>query len=612
MSESGNGDEQRQYRDTRTFQSKRWAPLIIALGYLLVGTLWILFSDRALATIAQRPTTYARWQTYKGWGYVVVTASLLFGVLRLFANGWQHVENALRASEEKYRLHFENVSDVIYSIDRDLRILSISPSVKDVLGYEPEALIGTSIQEIDLMTPTSKRAAIEDTRQVLARGRMEPAIYEFIAKDGTKKLGEVSGSPLIHEGKVVSVVSVARDVTERVEMERQLRRQERLAVVGKLAAGIAHDFRNLLTTISLYAEMALREPAMSRDVARKLRIIIGESHKAADLVHSIIDFGAQVAINAGPLALNDHVREVVDVLRRTIPENVRISVTSDADPVVVKADPGRIQQVLTNLALNARDAMPDGGELTFGISHLSLHENEPPPVADMNPGAWACLTVKDTGTGMTDEVKAHLFEPFFTTKEAGQGTGLGLAQVYGIVVHQHGGAIHVESEVEEGTAVTLYLPVTRDVQAELMRSHQHPEVPQGRGETIVLVEDQDKLRAAVSGLLRSLGYEVWEASDGAEALRMYRASWQERGIDLIVSDVVMPEMSGQDLARALKEINPRVRLIAITGYPSGEIMAELTAVGFLDVVGKPLDTDTFARAVRNALDTRSPGRPQSG
>ncbi len=610
MQASISDDEQTRDRNTKASQSKRWAPILIALGYLLVGTLWILFSDRGLATIAQNPATYARWQTYKGWGYVVVTALLLYGVLRLFANGWQQVEDALRTSEEKYRLHFENVSDVIYSVDRDLRILSISPSVKDVLGYEPEALVGTSIQEFDLMTPASRRAAIEDTRQVLRHGHIEPSIYEFIAKDGTQKLGEVSGAPLIQEGKVVSVVSVARDVTERVEMERQLHRQERLAVVGKLAAGIAHDFRNLLTTISLYAEMTLREPALSREVARKLRIIIGESHKAADLVQQMLDFSARGAIDAGPLALTDHVREVADILRHTIPESIRISVASVADPIVVNADPGRIQQVLTNLALNARDAMPDGGELTFDISLLTLHEDDPPPVADMDAGEWACLTVNDTGTGMTEEVKAHLFEPFFTTKEAGRGTGLGLAQVYGIIVHQHGGAIGVASEVGEGTTLALYLPVTHDSQAEL--APPRPEAPQGRGETILLVEDQEKLRAAVSSLLRSLGYKVYAAPNGAEALRMYRELWQGSGIDLVISDVVMPEMSGQALARALKEINPGVRLMAMTGYPLGEIVPALREIGFLDIVGKPLDTDTFARVVRATLDTQPAHRCQGG
>ena len=612
MQESGYSDEQTRRRDRLPTPSKQWAPILIAAGYCLIGVLWILFSDRALALITPSAEAYARGQTVKGWGYVLVTALFLYGILRLFTTRWQQIEDTLRASEEKYRVHFENVSDVIYSLDQEFRILSISPSVEDVLGYRPEALIGTPIQDLDLLTPASKQAALEDTHRLLTHGHWEPSIYEFIAKDGTTKLGEVSSAPLIRDGELVSVVSVARDVTERIEMERRLHRQERLAAVGQLAAGIAHDFRNLMTTISLYAEMGLRQPGVSRELARKLRIIIGESHKATDLVQQMLDFSADVAINTRPLNLADHVREVATILRRTIPESIRVSVTTGSDPIMVRADPGRIQQALTNLALNARDAMPKGGDLAFEVDTLTLRAGDPPPVTAMALGAWARMSIKDSGMGMTEEVQDHLFEPFYTTKQAGQGTGLGLAQVYGIVVRQHQGAIDVESEVDQGTTVRIYLPLTGDTEAEL--AHPQLEVPQGRGETILLVEDQTELREAVSSLLRSLGYQVHQAPDGTEALRRYEAALQQGGIDLVVSDLVMPEMSGRTLARALRELDPEVKLLAITGYPLGDVMDELRAVGFLDVVHKPLDADAFARSVRDALDAPSvrPSERQRG
>jgi CheY-like chemotaxis protein len=218
----------------------------------------------------------------------------------------------------------------------------------------------------------------------------------------------------------------------------------------------------------------------------------------------------------------------------------------------------------------------------------------------MEPGAWARMSIQDSGMGMTEEVQEHLFEPFYTTKQKGQGTGLGLAQVYGIVVRQHRGAIDVESEVDQGTTIRIYLPLTGDTEAEVAQPQ--PEAAQGRGETILLVEDQTELREAVSSLLRSLGYQVHQAPDGTEALRRYEAALPQGGIDLVVSDLVMPEMSGRTLARALREIDPEVKLLAITGYPLGDVMDELKAVGFLDVIHKPLDADAFARSVRDALD----------
>ena len=609
MQEFPDRKAKRKSLNASTSRSKRVVPVTIALGYFLVGTLWILFSDHILALLTTSRESYARWQTLKGWGYVMVTAVLLYAVVRLFTRRWQHVEDALRASEERYRLHFENVSDVIYSIGRDFTILSVSPSIEDLLGYEPASLIGKSIQDLELLTPTSKREALADTRQVLTEGHMESSIYEFIAKDGTIRLGEVNGGPLTRSGEIVGVVSVARDVTERVEIERQLHRHERLAAVGQLAAGIAHDFRNLLTTISLYAEMGLRQPELSHALAEKLQIIIGESQKAADLVQQILDFSTRAMIHLRPLDLTGHVREVVDILRRTIPESIHLSVVAPTEDVVVRADPGRLQQALTNMALNARDAMPDGGDLVFRITTLTLRDADIPPAREMVPGPWVCLTVEDTGTGMTEEAQAHLFEPFFTTKETGKGTGLGLAQVYGIV-RQHDGAIAVETEIDEGTTIRLYLPLEPDLEPE--PEAPPTEAPQGRGETILLVEDQEKLRTAASDLLRSLGYEVQSAADGREALERYRAL-RRRGeaIDLVVSDLVMPEMSGEELGQALRALDPNARMLAMTGYPLNDVKADLTKTGFLDVVHKPLEADSLARSVREALDTESGTLQQS-
>jgi two-component system cell cycle sensor histidine kinase/response regulator CckA len=286
------------------------------------------------------------------------------------------------------------------------------------------------------------------------------------------------------------------------------------------------------------------------------------------------------------------------ILRRTIPENIQLlmEVSPEALSLTVEADPTRIHQVVTNLATNARDAMPEGGELRFGLSRVEVRAGEELPVADMPPGQWVCLTVSDTGTGMTEEVQAHLFEPFFTTKEPGRGTGLGLAQVYGII-RQHQGYIGVETEVGEGTTFRIYLPLSR-AEADIVKD-EGSTTPWGQGETILLVEDNEKLREVGHSLLESLGYRVLAAANGREALEVYEA---EEKVDVVITDLVMPEMGGKELVQELRKSRPAIKALAITGYIMEKAARQLREEGFLDVVYKPFDVKTLAQVVHRALD----------
>jgi signal transduction histidine kinase/ActR/RegA family two-component response regulator len=420
-------------------------------------------------------------------------------------------------------------------------------------------------------------------------------------------------------------VLVIRDVTQEREVQQRLHRQEQLAVVGQLAGGIAHDFNNLLTTIMLYAQMPLGKGRqdLSPNTTRALETILTESRRAAELVQQILDFSRRSPIQLHSVDLGPFIKDAVRVLERTIPENIGLQVEvepeghivpdgAEATLLTVNADPTRIQQVLMNLVVNARDAMPEGGELSIGLSRVEVRSDEAPPVAGMDAGDWVCLTISDTGTGISPEAQLHLFEPFFTTKKPGKGTGLGLAQVYGIVT-QHGGHIGVETEVGKGTTFRIYLPASEkeeDVADEEVLS-----IPEGQGETILLVEDNVTLREGGQSLLESLGYQVLTAANGGEALQVFEAEGgvdpeqippgsdrRSRKIDLVITDLVMPEMGGRELIRELKKQAPDIKVLATTGYVMQEDLETLEKEGFLDVVHKPFDVDTLAQMIRQILD----------
>ena len=502
-------------------------------------------------------------------------------------------------SESRYRALFDNATDAIMIHDEAGKLLEVNHVACEQLGYSRGELLAMKVQDISgEQPPLAHTAWMQDVEG--AGSRTFETVH--IRKDGTEVPVEVSGRPIDYRGRP-AILCAARDISERLAMEEQLHRQERLAAVGQLAGGIAHDFRNFLTTIILYSGMPLAKLDISSETRHALEVIANEAQQASDLVQQILDFSGRSAMEMQPVNLADFVEEATGILQQTIPESIKVSLTIEPSSSVVEADPTRIQQVLMNLVLNARDAMTlsrgnrevEGGELEIGLSELVVSPAGTPPVAGMEPGEWVRLTVSDTGTGMTEEVKERIFEPFFTTKERGEGTGLGLAQVYGIV-QQHDGHIDVETELGIGTAFHVYLPIHG---AELGSESEAPagELPAGRGQTILLVEDQENLRDAGRGMLASLGYRVVTAPDGREALEILDGM----RVDLIVTDVVMPEMGGKALIRALSEAHPGLPAIAVTGYTMRDEISELKDVGFAQVLQKPFDAQSLAEAVEHAL-----------
>jgi PAS domain S-box-containing protein len=482
----------------------------------------------------------------------------------------------------------ESMRDGVIVVGKKHRIVDVNPAARRILGDPEEDLLGEPLPDVlpvvaPLLAPSPSGSAVQS--DVLINTRGEQRHYEIRASDITDG-----------QGRCIGRLVVLRDVTERIETRRQLRRQERLAAIGQLAGGVAHDFNNLLGSIMLNAQLARQsEDELPEIVEDSLDVIIQESRHGAELVAQILDFSRSGLMESRPLDLGRFVHDVASVLRRTIREDIHLVVETPSEPCVVDADPTRIQQMLLNLATNARDAMPRGGELRITVERLPGAPADDGSDGRVPPAERAHLVVSDTGIGMDEEIQEHLFEPFFTTKEPDQGTGLGLAQVYGIV-RQHDGRIEVDTAPGQGATFHITLPL-HHAMPKARESEGIALELEGRGETVLLVEDEEGLREASREALTSLGYRVLAAASARQALERLDG----HRVNLVITDVVMPEMGGEALLRELTRRSPGVPVLAVTGYPIRDDVEQLRELGFSDVLCKPFDAPTLARAVHRNL-----------
>jgi two-component system, cell cycle sensor histidine kinase and response regulator CckA len=392
-------------------------------------------------------------------------------------------------------------------------------------------------------------------------------------------------------------VLVLRDITQERKIRKHLRDQERLAAVGHLAAGMAHDFNNILAVIVLYTQMVLQSPDLPAPLQERVQTVEQQAQRAAGLIQQVLDFSRQSLLARRPMNLVPFLRDMVDLLGRTLPENIRIELQYAEDEYVVQADLSRMQQVIMNLAFNARDAMPSGGLLRLTLSWFKLEAKGKAPLPGMEPGSWIVLSVMDSGSGMTPEVVTHIYEPFFTTKETGKGTGLGLSQVYGII-QQHKGHLEVETAVGEGTTFYIYLPA-------LLKPGPAPagpepsNLPEGQGQNVLVVEDNPATRQALVDTLRLLNYQVVEASHGREALAILLGSNTQ--VDLVVSDVVMPEMGGIALLHAMEQHGLSQPLLLVTGHPMTSELQKVAARQQVTFLAKPLTMTMLAQTLSRLL-----------
>ncbi len=509
-----------------------------------------------------------------------------------------------RQSEEALRLReraLESVSQGILIVDAlrpDLPIIYANPAFERLTGYTRGEVIGRNGRM--LQGRDTDPTALAELRRAVREGRACTVELLNYKKDGTPFWNELSVSPVRDgEGRLTHFVGVQTDVTARRRLEEQYRQSQKMEVVGRLAGGIAHDFNNLLTVINGYGEVvmcALKPGDQTRELVGEM---VKAGERAASLTRQLLAFSRQQMMTPRVLNLNTVVTDMEKMLRRVIGEDIDLEARLQPGLNPVKADPGQIEQVILNLAVNARDAMPRGGKLTVETRNVELEGDCAGSSAGLAPGNYVLLAVSDTGVGMPPDVRARVFEPFYTTKGPGKGTGLGLATVHGII-SQSGGRVEVYSEPGHGTTFKIYLPRTSGP-APTGKSHAGTQAPAPKGsETVLLAEDEDSVRALSHQILQSSGYNVLVAADGESALRVVE---QETGpIHLLVSDVVMPGMGGRQLVERLQDAHPEMRVLYLSGYADDAVIRHGVLEAEVNFLQKPFSGTALARKVREVLD----------
>jgi two-component system cell cycle sensor histidine kinase/response regulator CckA len=507
-------------------------------------------------------------------------------------------ERALRESEARFRTLIERSTDMIVLLDGAARITFWSPSATEALGWESGDLVGRDF--LGLIHPDDVEGAAETVRRILAGGGSTARVAVRIQhKRGNWRSIDGPCRNLLADPAVRALVLNARDVTAQLQLEAQYRQAQKLESIGRLAGGIAHDFNNLLTVILSSSEVLKqdRDKGVAVD-PEDIDQIHAAGERARDLTRQLLAFARKQVIAPTSLDLNAVVRGCEKLLHRVLGEDVRLVVNAPPDLWPVVCDAGQIEQVLLNLAVNARDAMPGGGALTVEIENVLVGDAEAARDPDQRQGSWVRIIVRDTGLGMSPEAMAHLFEPFFTTKERGKGTGLGLATVHGIVA-QSGGHIHVESQPGRGTTFKICLP--RSDSPHASRPPSKPSASERGSETILVVEDDVQVRGVTVRALEGKGYRVIPAASGEEALAIAQKPGER--FDMVVTDVVMPGMSGREVVDELRRSRPDIPALFVSGYTQDAIAQRGVLDSGLEFLAKPFTPATLLGRVRAMLDS---------
>jgi two-component system, cell cycle sensor histidine kinase and response regulator CckA len=482
----------------------------------------------------------------------------------------------------------DSVPDGVLLLNEQQQVLVANPVGQAFLSLLADVKIGETVTQLS-------DYALNELLVRPATGQWRTFTY---GKGTKERVFEVIARALVADAAATGWVIVLREVTESRLVQQQLKKQERLAAVGQLAAGIAHDFNNMLSVILLYTQMVSGSPQLTDPDRGRLSTVSQQAEHAAHMIQQILDFSRRSVLERQSIDLWSVIHEQVGLLQHTLPEHIEILVEGKPGQYLVQADPTRIQQIIVNLAVNARDAMLQGGQLIYRLEQIQLQQNDKRPLPNMPDGAWIQLTVRDTGVGIAPESMDHIFEPFFTTKAPGEGTGLGLAQVHGIVA-QHQGYITVESELEQGTAVIIYLPAL--TLPAVSRLNVQPETePKGQGQLILVVEDNTILRQSLVDYLQIWQYQTVEAANGEEALDQL-AQYGE-AITLILSDVVMPRMGGLELFKAVRQRGYNTPMLVLTGHPlQDKDIGVLRGLGIYAWLNKPPDITRLSQLIAQAV-----------
>jgi PAS domain S-box-containing protein len=578
--------------------------LKIAGLYSLFGLLWILFSDQILLLFTTDPLVFAKIQTLKGWFFVFVTAVLLFFMVRraLWVQ-WQR-ELLVSQSERRFRDLVDTIPDLIWVKDAQGCYLSCNATFERYFGVEEAEIVGRTDPDIftgekvgqfcfrDSKAPVVGKATSND-EWIVSAATGEPVLLQKTTMQIYSSVGEVSG-----------VLGIGRDITvmrrseeERQRLENQLNQAKKIESVGHLAGGVAHDFNNMLGIIIGRAEMALKKTGRGESVERDLEEIRQAARSSADLTRQLLTFARKQVLTPVVLDTNEAVTSVLQMLRRLIGENIELSWQPAAELWSVTIDPTQFNQILTNLCVNARDAIDGNGSILIEAENLSLVANSGPgPFAVCPPGDYVQISVRDDGCGIDAEISEHIFEPFYSTKGASSGTGLGLATVYS-AVKQSGGFVTFESEPGRGTVFYVCLPRGR---AQGRGQTVSEKQTLGGDETILLVEDDENLLETKTLMLQESGYRVLAAATPGLAIEQVQSYPGE--IHLLISDLVMPKMNGRELAGQIRSFRPNIGVLFMSGYTSDIVTSEDIVKEGLQFLQKPISFDVLTSKVREILD----------
>uniref|UniRef100_A0A832EJ33 histidine kinase n=1 Tax=Desulfacinum infernum TaxID=35837 RepID=A0A832EJ33_9BACT len=525
---------------------------------------------------------------------------LVIGVDAPLVVRFRHLVEENERLAREWQTTFDALNDAVLILDADQRVIRCNKAAERAFGRTAETMIGRPCWE-------RVHGTSEPIPDCLMRRAVNSLKRETLEMRLTDRWYRVTLDPILEANhRFVGAVHVMHDITdrknaheERVKLQEQLQQAQKLESVGRLAGGVAHDFNNLLIIILGYGEMVLNKLHPQDPMRHWVKEMLGAANRAAGLTRQLLAFSRKQTLQPVVLNLNDVLRNLEKMLRRLIGEDVSLEMLLAEDLARVVVDPGQIEQVIMNLAVNARDAMPQGGTLLMETANVVLNDAYASSHPGVTPGAYVRLAITDTGCGMSKEIMARIFEPFFTTKERGKGTGLGLSTVYGIV-KQSGGHIFVYSEPQRGTTFTIYLPAT-EAEAQPVPANPGEVRTVGHGEHILVVEDDQSLRKMMVGLLSELGYKVTPAANAGEALLLV----EEVGLnpDLIITDVVMPTMSGKQLIDRLQRTRPDLKVLYMSGYTDNAIVH----YGILDpgtpFIQKPFTRDALGMKIRELLDT---------
>ncbi len=508
----------------------------------------------------------------------------------------KRAELALLESHRLLNSVIEGTTDAVFGKDMEGRYVMINSAGAEFLGKGVAEVIGKD--DSQLFSPESARTIMALDRRIMESEQPQTNEETVTAAGVTRTYLSTKGALRDEQGRVTGLVGIARDITELKRMEEQFRQAQRMEAIGRLAGGIAHDFNNLLTVINGYGELALLQVEEGDPNAQLLTEILNAGERASNLTRQLLAFSRKQMLDPQVVDLNALIGELLKMLRALISEDVELTFVPGPDLGLVKVDPGQFEQVVINLAVNARDAMPQGGRLTIETHNVARDVNDGPTEGELRPGRYVQVAVSDTGHGMDAATKINIFEPFFTTKERGKGTGLGLAMVYGFL-KQSGGHVEVDSEPGRGTTFRLYLPRSDDARLNAKQAADIATVPRGT-ETILLVEDDEAVRKFAKSTLVASGYTVLEAQDGQDALRVAKA--YEGPIHLLLTDLVMPRMGGRELTDVLARTRPETRPLLMSGYTDEVEMHSANPGPYPPLLHKPFSPTLLARKVRAILD----------